>query len=84
MHWITERTPRLVNHVRSLWEGRAALRTRLEGLAERTDQVSWDDALAFKQICADLVTLLEDLQSHGQEEVALLQRSMNQDEGGTG
>ena len=62
----------------------AVLAPFLERIIVRLDHFSRDDAGGFGQICADLERFLDDLKTHGQKEMELLQHSFVQEEGGEG
>jgi hypothetical protein len=84
MHLITDANPHLASEVRALRDAREELQANFEGIILRLEYVSPDDAAAFGEVCAQLECYLEQLETHGQKEMELLQHSFVQEEGGEG
>ena len=84
MHLITDTHPHLAGEVEALRNQRKELHSDLERIILRLDHVSPDDAAGFGKTCADLERFLDHLRTHGQKESELLERSFNQEEGGSG
>jgi hypothetical protein len=84
MHLITDAKPCLASEVKSLRNAREELQSDFERIIVRFERVSFDDSAGFRKICAELERYLDHLKVHGQKETELLQRSVNQKEGGTG
>ena len=84
MHLITNAHPHLAGEVEALRNEREELHADLGSIILRLDHVSTDDAAGFGKTCADLERFLDDLRTHGQKESELLERSFNQEEGGSG
>jgi hypothetical protein len=84
MHLITDTQPHLASEVKALRNAREELQSDFEGIIVRLEYVSPDDAAEFGKVCVELEHYLEDLKAHGQKEMELLQRSFNQEEGGSG
>ena len=81
---VTETKPQLAGEVKALKIARAELQTDFERLVIRLEYVSPDDATSFGKICDEFSDYLEKLKAEGWKEMELLQRSFNQDEGGSG
>ena len=84
MHLITDTKPHLASEVKALRNVREELHANFERIMVRLEYVSPDDAAGFGKVCAELERYLEDLKAHGQKELELLQRSFNQEGGGSG
>ena len=84
MHLITDANPHLAGEVRALSEVREKLQANFERIILQLEFVSANDSASFGQVCAEMERYLEDLEEHGQKEMALLQHSFDQEEGGSG
>ena len=84
MHLIADTQPHLDSEVKALRNAREELQSDFESIIVRLEYVSPDDSAGFGKICAELERYLDHLKAHGQKEMELLQRSFNQEEGGTG
>ena len=84
MHSITDANPHLASKVRALRDVREELQANFERIILRLEYVSPDDAAAFGEVCAELECYLEQLKTHAQKEMELLQHSFTQVEGGSG
>lgn len=84
MHAITDANPHLAGDVKALRSGREELQTNFEQIILHLEYVSPDDATAFSQVCVELEHYFDDLITHGQKEMSLLQHSFVQEEGGSG
>jgi len=84
MRSITDANPHLTNEVRTLWSDREALQANFERISLQLEYVSPDDASAFKEVCAELESYLDQVELHGKKEMDLLQHSFARDEGGEG
>ena len=84
MHLITDAHPDLAGEVEALRNEREELHTDLGRIILRLDHVSTDDAAGFGKTCADLERFLDGLRAHGEKERELLQRSLTQEQGGSG
>ncbi len=84
LHLITAATPGLASDVQELRRAREALQAGFEGIVLRLEYVSPDDAGAMRRVCAELERYLDDLNTHGREELKLLQGSRSREKGGRG
>lgn len=81
-----------VGAMRPNWERRAAqlreehtqLRQRIDRLAPQIDDESVWDSERFEAACAAIRELLDDVDRHDRDEIALLQEALLWDEGGEG
>lgn len=76
--------PELTAAVESLRVARDGLQAELRRLMAAMEEVAPTDAPRFETICAAYGVLLDALGDHGQHEQSLLQRSLVEDEGGSG
>lgn len=84
MHAITDANPHLAGEVKALKGEREALQVNFERIILQLEDVSPNDAAAFSGVCIELDHFLDDLDTHGQREMSLLQHSFVQEEGGSG
>lgn len=84
MHSITDVETHLASEVKTLRGARDELQVAFERIFVRLENVSPDDKTGFGEVCAALGGYLEDLNAHGQREMELVQRSFNQEVGGSG
>ena len=84
MHSITDAKPHLASEVKAAWDAREELQANFERIILRLEYVSPDDAAALGEVCAELERYLDQLKTHGEKEVELLQHSLTQVEGGEG
>jgi hypothetical protein len=81
LHLITAATPGLTSEVQELCRARETLQAGFEGIVLRLEYVSPDDADALQSVCAELGRYLDNLNTHGRQELKLLRRSYRQDAG---
>jgi len=84
MHLITDANPHLAGEVEALKDVREELQANFERTILQLEYVSPNDAASFGQVCSETERYLEDLEKLGQKEIALLQHSFAQEEGGSG
>ncbi len=84
MRRVTEAKPHLVSAVEELKQHRDELQVRLEQIMLRLEHLDPQKFAAFDELCAELKTFFDDLSTHDQQEMELLQHSFAQEEGGSG
>jgi hypothetical protein len=84
LHSITDDNPHLASEVKAVWDAREELQANFERIILRLEYVSPDDPAALGEVCAELERYLDQLNTHGEKEMELLQHSLTQVEGGEG
>ena len=74
--------PRLVRAADALRAEHERFRTEARRLAQRLERLPGTDPAALGPVCADLLALLGQVESHSEREMALVQEAFEQDEGG--
>ena len=77
-------SPRLVRAADALRAEHERFRAEAGRVAQRLDGLPGTDPAALAPVCADLLALLGQVESHSEREMALVHEAFGQDEGGEG
>jgi len=84
MYVVSQTKPHLAGSVKSLKNLRDDLQSHLESMMLKLEHVSPQNTHSIAEICTELEKYLDDLSSHGKQEIDLLQKTFGQEEGGSG
>jgi len=84
METVVKVSPQLGKRVDALRREHDQFRKTSHRVLHRLENVSPTDQAAFRDVCAELLTFLADLDKHTQKEVHLLQEAFERDSGGEG
>jgi hypothetical protein len=77
-------SPRLVRAADALRAEHERFRAEAQRVVQRLDGLPGTDPAALGPVCADLLALLGQVESHSEREMALVHEAFRQDEGGEG
>jgi hypothetical protein len=77
-------SPRLVRAADALRAEHERFRAEARRVVQRLDGLPGTDPAALAPVCADLLALLGQVESHSEKEMALVHEAFGQDEGGEG
>ena len=82
MGLVRATSPRLGRAADALRVEHERFRSEARRVAQRLERLAGSDPEALERVCADLLALLAQIESHSEEEMALVHEAFGQDEGG--
>src|SRR6516225_3134524 len=82
MGLVQASSPRLGRTADSLRVEHEHFRSEAGRVAQRLERLAGSDPEAMERVCADLLALLAQIESHSEKEMALVHEAFGQDEGG--